>query len=144
MKMPAGIMAALICLSSMALNGYCGRGSKVDGLCYEIDPAGVRHLDRPVLADDGKPYTVIGYLNGPGAFHKKGITADFPGRRPDLTSAEAQDPDYTQQALIPLALETHSGEDVAIYARGPWAHLIDGTVEQHYIFQVMLYAVHGE
>ena len=68
----------------------------------------------------------------------------FDGTRPDVTADQALNPDYVQQALIPLELETQSGEDVAIYARGPWAHLIDGTVEQHYIFHVMLYAVHGE
>ena len=45
-----------------------------------------------------------------------------------------------QQALIPMESETHSPEDVAIYAKGPWAHLIDGTVEQNFIFHVMHHA----
>ena len=36
--------------------------------------------------------------------------------------------------------ETHGGQDVAIYAQGPLAHLFHGTHEQHYIAHVMMYA----
>lgn len=128
---------------AMAFNGYCGRGSKITGLCYRIDESGERHLEKPNRGADGKPYTVIGYLNGTGSVLKEGDDGTFSGARPDLTAAAALDPDYVQQALIPLRRETHSGVDVAIYARGPWAHLIDGTVEQNYIFHVMNYAVHA-
>ena len=45
-----------------------------------------------------------------------------------------------QEAAIPTDYETHGGQDVGIYARGPWAHLFDGTVEQNYIGHVMMYA----
>ena len=41
---------------------------------------------------------------------------------------------------MPLGSETHAGEDVAIFARGPGASLIQGTVEQNHIFHVMNYA----
>ena len=30
------------------------------------------------------------------------------------------------------------------YAKGPWAHLIDGTIEQNYIFNVMQHAANGQ
>ena len=39
-----------------------------------------------------------------------------------------------------MKYETHGGEDVAIYARGPMAHLIHGVKEQNYIAHVMAYA----
>ena len=42
---------------------------------------------------------------------------------------------------MPLPKETHSGEDVAIYAGGPMAHLFHGVQEQHYVFHVMAYAL---
>lgn len=45
-----------------------------------------------------------------------------------------------QQAAVPLDAETHGGEDVAIYAKGPMAHLFHGVKEQHYIAHVMAYA----
>ena len=60
--------------------------------------------------------------------------------RPDITMEQATDPDYIQQALVPLSSETHGGEDLGIYAIGPWAHLFQGTVEQNYIFHVMDFA----
>jgi len=101
----------------------------------------VKHLDELNLAADGKPYTVAGYLNGVGSVLKEEGN-DWIGSRPaDLTQEQATDPDYIQQALIPMRSETHSGEDVAIYAKGPWAHLFDGTVEQNYIFHVMNHAI---
>ena len=45
-----------------------------------------------------------------------------------------------QPALVPLQEGTHAGEDVAVYARGPSAHLIRGVVEQNYLFHVMVHA----
>ena len=36
--------------------------------------------------------------------------------------------------------ETHGGEDVAIYARGPMSHLFHGVQEQNYIAHVLGYA----
>ncbi len=126
---------------AIAFNGYCGRGSPITGLCYDVNTTGIKHEGKVLTADDGKPYTVIGYLNGPGSVLKQNDQKVFVGERPGLTNEQAVDPDYLQQALIPKSSETHSGEDVAVYARGPWAHLFDGTVEQNYIFHVMKHAV---
>ena len=39
-----------------------------------------------------------------------------------------------------MGSETHSGEDVGIYALGPMGHLIQGVQEQHYIAHVAAYA----
>lgn len=47
---------------------------------------------------------------------------------------------YTYQSAVPLSAETHGGEDVAIFARGPMAHLFHGVREQNYIPHVMAYA----
>lgn len=51
-----------------------------------------------------------------------------------------EDKDYASQSAVPLDSETHGGEDVAIYARGPMSHLFHGVHEQHYIAHVMAYA----
>lgn len=127
---------------AIAFNGYCGRGSSIVGLCYEADPAGVEHLDELAMGDDGAPYSVAGFLNGAGSVLVEQADGTFSGSRPaDLTNEMAIDPDYLQQALIPMSSETHSGEDVAVYARGPWSHLFGGTIEQNVIFHVMNHAV---
>ncbi len=129
---------------AIAFNGYCGRGSPITGLCHDVDSTGTRHLDTPVTGRDGKPYTVAGYLNGPGSVLTKQADGSYFGTRPIVKQEEAVDPDYVQQALIPRSSDTHSGEDVAVYAKGPWAHLFAGTIEQNVIFHVMLHAANAE
>jgi len=129
---------------AISFNGYCGRGSNILGLCMEENEAGIEHNGKPNLAADGKPYTVAGYLNGAGSVLVKQADESFSGSRPDLSEEQATDPDYLQQALIPMSSETHSGEDVAVFARGPWAHLFGGVIEQNVIFHVMHHAVNAE
>ena len=130
---------------SIALNGYCGRGSPVLGLCYEVnvETAGGKymHAETPNMGADKKPYTVVGFLNGAGSVLVEQADGTFSGERAAVTEEQAQDSEYLQQALVPMSSETHSGVDVAIYAKGPWSHLFDGTVEQNYIFHVMHHAV---
>lgn len=41
---------------------------------------------------------------------------------------------------MPLSSETHGGEDVAVFARGPQAHLVHGVQEQNYVAHVMAFA----
>jgi alkaline phosphatase len=36
-----------------------------------------------------------------------------------------------------MASETHTGEDVPVYARGPGANLVSGTIEQNEIFHIL-------
>jgi len=60
-----------------------------------------------------------------------------PGRVTDLSFVDTQDEGFHQEALVPLSAETHSAEDVAIYAGGPGAYLMHGVQEQNYIYHVM-------
>jgi alkaline phosphatase len=48
--------------------------------------------------------------------------------------------DYTFPATAPLYSETHGGDDVIVFARGPWSHLYAGTFEQNYIPHAMAFA----
>merc|ERR1719189_2095447 len=47
---------------------------------------------------------------------------------------------FRQPSASPLKSETHGGDDVGIWAAGPWSHLIHGVHEQSYIATVMSYA----
>lgn len=49
-------------------------------------------------------------------------------------------PDYTQMTGLPLLSETHGGDDVPIYSRGPFAHLLTGVNHQSIIPHVIAYA----
>lgn len=48
--------------------------------------------------------------------------------------------DYKFPAMNPLATSAHGGDDVTIHSRGPWAHLLTGTLEQNVIAHAMAYA----
>ncbi|WP_417813527.1 alkaline phosphatase [Thalassospira alkalitolerans] len=104
---------------TMTISGYAERGNPILGLSQG-------------KADDGKAYTTLGYMNGPGALKDE--------LRPDLANVDTTDVDFLQPALIPMSSETHAGDDVAIFAAGPWSHLFHGVVEQNFIYHVMSYA----
>uniref|UniRef100_A0AAX7SPN8 Alkaline phosphatase n=1 Tax=Astatotilapia calliptera TaxID=8154 RepID=A0AAX7SPN8_ASTCA len=87
----------------------------------------------PLWASDMLPYTTLMYGNGPG--HKI-----VNGARPDIRNVDTKSKDYIQQAAVPVDTTTHSGEDVAVLARGPMAHLFQGVNEQNYIAHAMGYA----
>lgn len=106
--------------------GYPQRGNPIFGVVKEPVTGEVS------LMGDDKPYTTLGYHNGPGAVS---------GDRPVLTDEITQDPKFQQQALIPRSSETHGGEDVALFGVGPWAHLVRGTMEQNVIFHIMDHAL---
>lgn len=84
---------------------------------------------------NGVPYTVLVYGNGPG--YRVGPRVDprldlTPGLNGVIPSGP-MDPAYLQEAAVPLSSETHSGEDVAIYAIGAGSTLFKGTVKNAYI-----------
>ncbi|MBZ3874312.1 Intestinal-type alkaline phosphatase 1 [Sciurus carolinensis] len=103
-----------------SFGGYTLRGTSIFGLA-------------PLKAEDGKAYTSILYGNGPGYVLNS-------GNRPDVTELESGNATYKQQAAVPVASETHGGEDVAVFARGPQAHLVHGVQEQNYLAHVMAFA----
>jgi len=49
-------------------------------------------------------------------------------------------PDYLQEALIPMGAETHGGDDVGVWARGPGSEAMRGSIEQHVIYHVLVQA----
>lgn len=61
--------------------------------------------------------------------------------RPDLSHVDTTDPGYLQESTVPLESETHSGEDVALYAGGPGAHLFHGVQEQSYVYHALVAAL---
>ncbi|KAL3869103.1 hypothetical protein ACJMK2_041828 [Sinanodonta woodiana] len=111
---------------TMNIVGYPSRGNDILG---KVDD-GHGGLSR---GSDGLPYTTLLYLDGPGYdVHS--------GHRGNITRLNTDDKHYHQQAAVPLSSETHGGDDVAIFARGPMSHLFTGVHEQNYIAHLMAYA----
>ncbi len=122
--------------------GYPTRGNPILGKVISNDKSGQPKAEFE-LAADNLPYTTLGYMNGRGMSqlnngtderYKHPITA---GKRSDLSHLDTQHEGFYQEALVPMSAETHGGEDVAIYASGPKAALLRGTMEQNVIFHVM-------
>ncbi|WAR13537.1 PPBT-like protein [Mya arenaria] len=92
-------------------------------------------LARPISFDQnqdfgGRPYTTLLYASGPIGRNKE----------ENLEHVDTEADDYQYEALIERKSETHSGEDVAIYALGPMAHLFTGVMEQNVISYAMAHA----
>ncbi len=118
---------------TMTFAGYPRKGSDILGLATATLEAG-DFADGYARASDGKTYTTLSYANGPGTVFAGQKKA---GERHEPTEAEVKDLNYRQQATVPSGSETHGGQDVAIYAKGPHAYLFGGVVEQNYIFHVI-------
>jgi alkaline phosphatase len=112
---------------TFTISGYPARGNNIMGLVREVDDQGIIE-EKPQGDKNNLPYSTLGYANGSGARNE-------PRKR--LTQEEVLDPNYLQEATVPLSSETHGGEDVAIYADDAGAYLVRGSMEQNWIYQVM-------
>ncbi|MBP9663924.1 MAG: alkaline phosphatase [Pyrinomonadaceae bacterium] len=135
---------------TLFIQGYPVRGNNILGLVRENDGKGDL---KPTYAKDllGLPFTTLGYVNGRGYTGASNDQPEGPkrccvepkafkpflGGRWDLANVDTFDPDYLQEAMIPKMSESHSGDDVTIFATGVNAHLIRGSMEQNWIFYVM-------
>ena len=138
---------------TMTFAGYPRRGNDILGLVAgptdSYDEEGGAGLARDAT---GKPYTTLGFASGSGYTgasdsqvegskrfpHEPGSYRGITKGRPDLTHVAVNDPDYMQEATIPLKEETHGGEDVAIFATGPGASAFHGEMEQNAIFHIIV------
>lgn len=151
---------------TLTISGYAQRGNPILGLVKQPGAAGKPGTK---YSEDklGRPYTTLQYANGPGYTGRSTVKKKFDGKeqevqvpesakfyphspekisaiskgRPRLTEEIVTDKNFLQESVVPLGGETHGGEDVPIFARGPQAFLFRGVREQNYIFQVMKYAM---
>jgi alkaline phosphatase len=122
---------------TLTMAGYPGRGNPILGLAKGPDA-------QDYFRDfQGRPYATLSYANGPGfalvedGAAGRGRLPIAPGRTQDLSQVDTQDEGYFQEALVGMPGETHGGEDVALYARGPGARLVRGSVDQTEVYHVM-------
>lgn len=88
---------------------------------------------------NGVPYTVLVYGNGPG-YRGAARVSPWLDTTPGLNGViptGPRDPAYLQEAAVPMGSETHSGEEVAIYAIGRGSNQVRGTVKNSRIFTWM-------
>lgn len=115
--------------------GYPVRGNPILGLVRHPDPESGGAAKDYAKAEDGKPYTTLGYQNGPNVRNAES---------PTLSDNMVQAIDFRQQSGVRMKSETHAGEDVALYATGPGAQNVRGVMEQDEIYGVMTRALGWE
>lgn len=137
---------------TLNLVGYPVRGNpilgKVRGRGGEDDIPGDLARD-----STGLVFTTLTYANGPGNTGASNEQPEGPKKylhspssyeprvgRADLRLVDTEDPDYLQESLVPLKDESHGGEDVGIWARGPGSEAVRGTVEQNTIYHFIVQA----
>ncbi len=141
----------------LTIAGSPTRGNDILGRVVSNDETGEPRTE-PARDSRGDTYTTLGYQNGPGRVVRWAVwpeqVAGLEGlwlwlraslgilqRHPDGDRVDTTDPDYLQWAATPLWSETHSGEDVAVYAHGPGAFFFHGVQEQSYIYHAVVEAL---
>jgi alkaline phosphatase len=123
---------------TLTFAGYPMRGNPILGKVRGTSGEG-RTVGPYALDANGQPYTTLTYGNGPGYRMPRGAAADA-GVRPDLANIDTEAPDFRQEATVPLGSESHGGDDVGIWARGPGSSAVRGSLEQNAIFHILLQA----
>lgn len=135
---------------TLTFAGYPARGNPILGKVRGSSGEGPPSKNLAVDAT-GRPYATLSYANGPGyagasdrqpegaKHYPHNPTAYSPAKdgRPPLAEVDTEAPDYEQESTMPLSSETHSGEDVAVFARGPGADAVRGSLEQNALFHVI-------
>ncbi|GJQ80047.1 hypothetical protein Trydic_g19335 [Trypoxylus dichotomus] len=103
----------------LGISGPAARGSDV-----------LRFTDR--LSSSNKRYTILSYTSGPGHRNNEYVER--------LYQNDTFDVNLQHPALVPNSHSFHSGEDVAVFALGPWAHLFSGVTDQHVLPHIMAFA----
>lgn len=109
---------------NFVMAGYPKRGNPILGLAKN-------QSNEVVLANDGLPYTTLGYANGKAIGRQVQI-----GNEAKVMNTE--DIDYHQGVTTHLKSATHGSDDVALHAKGPGAYLFSGLMEQHEIFHTLM------
>ncbi|CAD7013467.1 membrane-bound alkaline phosphatase [Ceratitis capitata] len=109
---------------TMTINGYPYRDQPITGLSDQ-------------LADDGLPFTVLSYANGPGF----STTYNDKTGRSKISAKQTEDVRFEYLATVPLDSETHGGDDVGVFASGPFAQYFSGNYEQSNIPAMMARAL---
>jgi alkaline phosphatase len=107
-----------------SFGAYGSRGANILGFAA-LEQLNVSDIDK-------LPITIISYGNGPN--YQEPRNASY------LAALDTNSTKYLFPTALPMRAETHGGEDVPVYAQGPWSHLFIGTMEQHTIAHKMAYA----
>jgi len=85
---------------------------------------------------DNMWFYTLSYASGPGYSEHTNPS----GGRVNPRGNRYTDPTFRRPSTVPEEEETHAGEDVGVYASGPYSHLFTGVYEQNFINHAIMYA----
>jgi alkaline phosphatase len=110
---------------TLHMNGYAQRTGKTEAGKPGVLGLVRNYVDGAVTTDvDKNPYTILGFGNGPKRLATRGPI--------DATALESAD--FLQEAVVPLATETHGGGDVFLGAQGMGADNFVGSLTNNEVF----------
>lgn len=120
------------------INGYSVRGNPITGLTNGVDNP----------SENKYNFTTLSYSTGPGFWNNLASSAngtnsslkEAPLPFKDPTTLDIHNKDYRQLSHTPAEDSSHGGEDVAVYAHGPMAHLFHGVHDQSFVAHAIGYA----
>lgn len=113
---------------TLTISGYPAKGNSIFGIAQNSKM-------------DAIPYTTLNYATGgPDGFRYDIVGSTVKRRDPSAPSLNTEAFNYVQQVGILTDENTHSGVDVAVHAKGPFAHLFHRSHEQSYVAHVISYA----
>ncbi|WP_280187476.1 alkaline phosphatase [Delftia sp. PS-11] len=113
---------------TLHLNGYAARTGKTEAGKPGVLGLVKNYVDGKASTDvDGNPYTILGFGNGPRRLATRG----------PIDTAALESPDYLQEAVVPLASETHGGGDVFLGAQGMGADRFSGVIDNTDVFTLI-------
>ena len=132
-KVDPGLKNTLVVVTAdhdhtLNLNGYARRTGKTEAGKPGVLGLVKNYVDGKASSDvDGNPYTIIGFGNGPSRLATRGAISD----------SALESKDYLQEAVVPLASETHGGADVFLGAQGMGADSFSGVIENTDVFKLI-------
>jgi len=132
-KLDPGLKNTLIVVTAdhdhtLHLNGYAARTGKTEAGKPGVLGLVKNYVDGKASTDvDGNPYTILGFGNGPKRLATRG----------PIDAASLESPDYLQEAVVPLASETHGGGDVFLGAQGMGADTFSGVIDNTAVFNLI-------
>jgi len=118
---------------ALSLIGYPYRNESITGKFYRYE----QDNETAGAVLDG-PATLLVYANGPSSALL--VSNGVNNVRQDLNNVDTEDIEFMPPAFMPSKDETHGGEDVAVYAIGPYSHLFTGTIDNTFIAYGMAWA----
>lgn len=117
---------------TLQMNGYARRTGKTEPGKPGVLGVVKNYVNGAESTDvDGKNYTILGFGNGPNRA----------ATRSSIDPATLENPDYLQEAAIPMSGETHGGADVFLGAQGRGAEAFSGTVNNDEVYSILRKAV---